>query len=251
MLRTIILDAYEESEKKEIANAIDYICSPKDNYGWSSAGLYCYWNYYTKEILYIGIAVDLTRRFKEHNGFYKRINPNMCKIYQINNYFKEYRKIGFSIVVQSALLQPIISSNRAQYKYTNSLLNLESGISDIKIQEGALIELYKNINNSYPSWNKINGSINGQNRSTMISPDIFKALANIYDDFLVAKSTLRELTTKPMLIAYEIWLHGYRMLSAFYGKEKAIIFMIENIPNTNEIIYQMEKDNYFSKKAQI
>lgn len=43
------------------ANAIDDLCSPKDNYGWASAGIYCFW-------VYIGLAGDLAERFKQHNG---------------------------------------------------------------------------------------------------------------------------------------------------------------------------------------
>lgn len=72
MLRTIIIDFYKEKDKTKIADALNTLCSPNDNYGWASVGIYCYWDYDTKEILYIGLAVDLTVRFKQHNEFYPR-----------------------------------------------------------------------------------------------------------------------------------------------------------------------------------
>ncbi|WP_149096184.1 hypothetical protein [Paenibacillus terrae] len=71
MFGTIIIDAYTENDAEEIAFALDDLCSANDSYGWASSGIYCYWNYYTKEPYYIGLAVDLTERFKQHNGLIK------------------------------------------------------------------------------------------------------------------------------------------------------------------------------------
>lgn len=42
MFGTVIIDAYRKEEAMEMANAIDDLCSPKDNYGWASAGIYCF-----------------------------------------------------------------------------------------------------------------------------------------------------------------------------------------------------------------
>ena len=54
MFGTIIMDSYVADEAKTIANNLDIICSPMNNMGWASAGIYSFWNYYTKEVLYIG-----------------------------------------------------------------------------------------------------------------------------------------------------------------------------------------------------
>ena len=116
MLRTIILDAYKENEKGKIAHALNELCSPRDNYGWASAGIYCYWNYYTHETYYIGLAVDLAERFKQHNGFYPKIDTKTCKKKEIDNYFRSEEKLGFSIIVQSPLSQPITSKLKDEYK---------------------------------------------------------------------------------------------------------------------------------------
>lgn len=68
MFETVIIDAYRKEEALEIANAINDLCSPADNYGWASAGIYCFWDYYAEAVLYIGLAGDLAERFKQHNG---------------------------------------------------------------------------------------------------------------------------------------------------------------------------------------
>ena len=49
---TIILDAYTNDELNNMAEYIEEICSPLDTVGWASAGIYSFWNYETKEILY-------------------------------------------------------------------------------------------------------------------------------------------------------------------------------------------------------
>lgn len=45
MFGTVIIDAYRKEEILEMANAIDDLCSPTDNCGWASAGIYCFWDY--------------------------------------------------------------------------------------------------------------------------------------------------------------------------------------------------------------
>lgn len=87
MFGTIILDAYCLDETKSMAEFIDEICSPLDTVGWASAGIYSFWNYDTRELLYIGLASDLYVRFKQHNGLLP-IDDNACKYQQIQDYFK-------------------------------------------------------------------------------------------------------------------------------------------------------------------
>lgn len=50
MFGTVIVDAYKKSETTEIATAIDDLCCPTDNYGWASAGIYCFWDYNTHKV---------------------------------------------------------------------------------------------------------------------------------------------------------------------------------------------------------
>ena len=64
MLATIILDAFAKPEFEEIAAALDEICSPHDHYAFSSAAIYSFWSVPKREILYIGLAKDVARRFR-------------------------------------------------------------------------------------------------------------------------------------------------------------------------------------------
>ena len=82
MFGTVIIDAYTKDETEALAYAIDDICCPSDNYGWASAGIYCFWDYNTHEVLYIGLASDLYERFRQHNGLLPMQNEG-CKYKQI------------------------------------------------------------------------------------------------------------------------------------------------------------------------
>jgi hypothetical protein len=76
---------------------------------WTYTGIYCFWDYCTNEILYLGLASDLLERFKQHNDLIK-CNPNSCKSKQITGYFQEKKKLGYSMMLQSSLIQPITKS---------------------------------------------------------------------------------------------------------------------------------------------
>jgi len=187
-----------ESEKMEIAKSLEDICSSKDNYGWASAGIYSYWDCDTKEILYVGLTVDLTKRFKQHNGFYKSIDKNTCKVKEIDNYFQTKPKLGFSIIVQSPLSQPIISLNKKHYKVFETLgipvndYSGEEGRENIKLQEGTLLEVFRNLKGDFPSWNKMNGSVSGQKRAGNIKLETFKVMTNNEPHYLIKVSHIHK-----------------------------------------------------------
>lgn len=150
MFGTIIMDSYVADEAKTIANNLDIICSPMNNMGWASAGIYFFWNYYTKEVLYIGLASDLCIRFKQHNGLYSTTKIGN-KNKQINKYFSIYDRLGYSILVQSPLSQPIVNRNASIYrKFLGISKDIaipnyagEEGLDFIREAEGQLIESYR------------------------------------------------------------------------------------------------------------
>lgn len=53
---TLVVDAYKEDEKEVIYKALDKVANKKDYYSFDSYGIYFFWDYYTKEILYIGLS---------------------------------------------------------------------------------------------------------------------------------------------------------------------------------------------------
>ena len=167
MLSTVIVDAYSSHEKNEMAAALEEICSPNDPYGWSSASVYSFWNPSNREIMYIGLAIDLPQRFRQHNGLLPAPKSG-CKVEQIQKYFKTNEKLGFSIWVQSPLSQPVCRRVLEQYDIDPDLVEaetrelLDQGREEIQLFEGLLLESFRVQNGRLPKWNSIGGSIAGQ-----------------------------------------------------------------------------------------
>lgn len=221
MFGTIILDAYKKEEVHSFSEIIEEICSPLDTVGWASAGIYSFWNYDSKEILYIGLASDLYIRFKQHNGLLPIAN-NACKYEQIQEYFQTHERLGYTILVQSTLSQPIVHRNEKMYR---DFLNVPKGISvenyageegleNIRRAEGQLIEAYKMVVGDIPPWNKIGGDIQGRKAATEGNfLQIVKAFSEgNTKNYLVSRSSLRELAENPTYEWFELQLHGLRML---------------------------------------
>lgn len=206
MFGTIIMDSYKSDEVELMSQYIDDLCSPMDLYGWASAGIYSFWDYYTKEILYIGLASDLYVRFRQHNGLLP-ISENACKFKQIRSYFSLHERLGYSILVQSPLSQPIVHRNKEQYQ---DFLNIpqgspipnyagEEGLEHIRQAEGQLIESYKQIVGSVPPWNKIGGDVFSRKYATRSNYlHVVRAFSNgTPDNYLVSRATIRELSENP------------------------------------------------------
>ncbi|NDP28636.1 MAG: hypothetical protein GZ087_14625 [Flavobacterium sp.] len=255
MLRTIILQPYKKCERKKVVKALDELCSPEDNYGWASAGIYVYWDYYTNDVLYVGLAVDLTERFKQHNGFYPEIDKRTCKYEQIEKYFSDNEKLGFSIIVQSPLSQPVTSKLKKKYKeFTEQFSPIENyigneGTEAIKYQEGLLIESFRINNGCIPKWNKMNGSIVGQNSVKPINFEALKVISNQTDNFLLAKSSLLEIAENPTFERFENFMHGVRIIAPVYGQKRAIEFLRSQ--SLIDTYGQMIEAGYLNKKLDI
>ena len=234
MFGTVIIDAYRENEKQQMADAIDDLCCPNDNYGWASAGIYCFWDYYTHEVLYIGLAGDLAERFMQHNGLLHVESGSKEK--QINEYFKSHELLGYSIFVQSPLSQPLVHRNKNQYEKFAKQINApvqdllcEQGKNDIHRVEGILIEAYRGKHGDFPRWNRIGGDIEGQNRVLPNNYNIVNAFAHPEE--------------------YEAnYLHAVRMYMFMFGMDytEAFEFTNKNDPfHSIDRIYEMK---YFDKK---
>ncbi len=255
MFGTVIIDAYRKEETMEMANAIDDLCSPKDNYGWASAGIYCFWDYYAEAILYIGLAGDLSERFKQHNGILPLAEGSKEK--QIDEYFLKNERLGYTIFVQSPLSQPLVHRNRKIYeafaKQNNSpvedMLN-KQGRDDIKIVEGILIESFRRKYGCFPPWNGIGGSAIGQKSVRENNINIVKSFCqpdNYYLNPIVSRSTIRELSKNAEFEWFESYLHAVRMYILMFGMEyqDALAFVRKNdVYNTYE---QMKKSGYLEK----
>jgi hypothetical protein len=260
MLATLIRDAYEQKDADAVAKAIDELCSPTDNLGWASAGVYIFWDFETREILYVGLAVDLAQRFRQHSGLIS-CKPNGCKVDQIKAYFQKKKMLGYSIFVQSPLDQPLIA------KLIKTLgdidiedikdLPSELGRDAIKFLEGNLIEAQVIKDAARPPWNKISGAKEGKANA---KPGHHKLtlLAAKGDDSMVARATLRELAADMQFQSYEENLHAARLWQLILAKDGRPVSLSQGIQQViktdrfdlkDALFKEMEAAGYFSRKA--
>lgn len=244
MFGTVIIDAYKANEANQIAEALDDLCNPTDNHGWASAGVYSFWNYYTKELYYIGYTADLYERFLNHNGMFP-VDDGCSKKNNIDGYFKKYNKLGYSIFVQSPLAQPIVYRNREKYK---GYRIKDEGLENIKIVEGALIEAYRKVHGGLLAWNKVGGSIDGQITSELGNYSIIKSFTDLGSNPLVSRYSLRELLDNPTFVRYESFLHGARMLMLSEGFSFNEALNVKKEFSIIDTYAEMVNAGYFNKK---
>ncbi|OME75979.1 hypothetical protein BK120_30200 [Paenibacillus sp. FSL A5-0031] len=256
MFGTIILDAYRRDEMNQIAYALDDLCSATDSYGWASSGIYSYWNYYTNELLYIGLAVDLTERFKQHNGLIA-VDPSSCKYEKIQDYFQSNEKLGFSIFVQSPLSQAVTRNNIYNwFGYDPNEFSIRDFTQDrfrkeLKIIEGILIETYRMKKGILPPWNAVAGNVAGQKRAKKESYEIIKFLTSFEPSPYTAKYSLRELSNDPIIEGHENFLHAVRILSLNSGMPFEMALKMILLSDSLGIYQQLIDSSYFSKKLVI
>lgn len=251
---TFIFDAYTVNEKWIIADALEEICSSTDSYGWASTGIYSFWEYPSKNLLYIGKSVDLPNRFRQHNGLIPSETSDNKKD-EIDKYFKSARKLGFSIFVQSSLSQSYTSRNRRFLNQFELYDEIDSSSrADISIVEGNFLEAFRTITGEYPSWNNIGGMVLP---SELVYQEIYNYLLDPLSGKimgnLVSMSSIRELSESSLFTEFEIQLHGVRMLMLHLGMEfeHAIIHLKSNFPGFSLTLTLMEEFNYLNKHLEI
>ncbi|GAA0286763.1 hypothetical protein GCM10009540_02480 [Streptomyces turgidiscabies] len=217
MLGTMIRDTYTKEGARDIRDALDDIASPRDNYGFSSVGVYCYFDPESSDVLYVGLARDLTQRFCHHNGLISA-KPTTCKVREINAWFAEHERMGFAVFVQSPFEQVATARNgrrkKAQAAIRMALGELDeddlSGLQHATTMEGILIESYRAKYGSIPPWNKMNASIAGQGLATQSGYNLLDIMTGKVDSLIMARRTIRELSGDPTSLEFENLLHGGR-----------------------------------------
>lgn len=265
MLATVIIDTYSAKETELIAEALEEVASTKDHYGWSSSGVYCFWNPSTRKILYIGLAVDLPTRFGQHNGLLD-CPPNCCKREKIDAFFQENSQLGYSLLVQSNLSQAACSrwekanpgkleSLCKRYELMDreeakQLLNADVE-QEIRTYEGALIEAVETNTGAIPPWNKIKGAdIRFTEEHIKTASYLLKSFTVAHDgmDPLAAHVRLRDLLTNAMFQGYEELWHGTRLLMlGGWPFEEAI----KKTPDPLGYFGKMKSEGYLERQVKI
>ena len=210
---------YGNDERTEMRDAIDDIASPLDSFGFASAGVYVFFDTIKFEVLYIGLARDLAQRFAQHNGL-ASMPASGCKRVQLEEWFKRRKSLGYAIFVQSCIDQVAVSRqagtmNAEYYDEEDDVFWSydESGLEDIKANEGVLIAAYLQRHGKLPPWNKIGGATYSRERA---NPAIYAQLdlaTGLVDSLLLARKTIRKLSSDPTAMAYEEALHAGRQWS--------------------------------------
>lgn len=288
MLATIILDTFKRDEALAIAAALDEICSPDDTYAFSSACIYAFWNVPKQEILYIGLAKDVARRFRQHTGLVQ-CEDNCCKRKQIESYFSSNERIGYSVIVQSSLCQPttkedeeVIAAAIGDDPFNCDVSDIFDAEENIAMAEGMLLELHNQLGDRLPSWNKIGGAQRGRRHLSffeyfphlksmqgelsgkseqeieeeLAAESPYDLLLNVEGSALSelnARSTLREIANDPTACEHELLLHGVRMLYAtrFVSFEQAIGIQEKQNSFAGPRFEEMKKDGYWNKKVNL
>lgn len=182
-----------------------------------------------------------------------------CKVKEIEEYFSSHNRLGYSILAQSPLSQPIVHRNVANYRKLFQISKDvpipnyagEEGLVFIKQAEGQLIESYKQVIGDIPPWNKIGGD--KFSRKYASESNYLYVIRAFSEDntqnYLVSKSMLRELTANATYEWFEMQLHSIRvlMLSAGMSFEEAVIMQLKMNPYFVEQWKRIVDSKYLEK----
>lgn len=228
-LATIILNHYTVGSTGELADAIEDVCSPADNLGFASSGIYTFWNVTTHEILYIGLAVDLGLRFKQHNGL-AGCPDNSSKREQIAAHFAANEKLGYTVLVQSPMSQAMCAGREKAIPGELELAVEEFGYLDaeevrevintplvngLRWVEGALIRGFEREYGRRPAWNRNSGAqIEYSEEDLAKVGAMLRAVIFLKSDYLYQTShcSMVELSASAAHVTFECFLHGVRLL---------------------------------------
>jgi hypothetical protein len=223
-LATVIRDVYCSDERREMRAALRSLL-PTSGKNWHPSGVYCFWDPDTRDVLYVGLAKNIERRFAQHNGL-SGASAKGNKRTRIEEWFEDHARLGYSIVVQSAavvLLEEV---------------GLDTPTEIIAIGEGQLIEAHFQRFGFRPPWNVMGGSTYGQTWAGPLSAGYFLLLTGRMDGLLVARRTLRQLATEADSVDREMTLHGARMhalhehgLTGGVGDDEIITALTELLRN--------------------
>lgn len=234
MFGTVLWDVYRENEANDLHAAIEDIASAKDNYGWSSTGVYAFYDPtasakggIASPLQYLGLATDLPARFAQHNGIV-RTRPGSSKKQNIRAWFEVHEILGYSAFVQSPLHQAHVARFKSEFKDTTVVDWTENFEYDrdsrnaITLLEGQLIQTSVTDRGILPPWNRIGGSRDGQMLAEGGSGTaLLSLMVGSYDSLFVARRSIRELSSDVRACEYEFdLLHPARMQAILYAGDE-------------------------------
>lgn len=200
-----------------VRSAIDAIASPLNYGGFASNGVYVFFDPSSHDILYIGLARDLSERFAQHHGLVS-MDPKSCKVALIREWFATHALLGYAICVQSPFSQVGVGRQRgtpsAEYYDEESGAFWgypDDGLDQIADVEGQLIAAYKTRHRRLPPWNVISGRLGSGNQPTASSYGHLELASGRIDSLLLSRRTIRELAEDREALLDEETMHLGRM----------------------------------------
>lgn len=246
MLSTFINEQYSADDAADLAIALDELFTPCNENGWASSGIYCFWDPKTFEIFYIGLALDLSQRFRQHNGMIK-LPESACKKVEITDWFKTHKKLGYSVLVQSSLDQASCKRFNIRFDLTKEEIEKQygeliiAGHTAIVSAEGLLIEVHKKAKGRLPLWNKVGGSILGGKMATANDRNLLKYLSGELDHWMISRKSIMQLYKNTTFEKWENYLHAVRAHAIFLKSfNKAWL----HFPDQGNIKSEILKNNY-------
>jgi hypothetical protein len=211
MWGTFVLDAYGWEQRRAMQEALEEIASPRDTYGFASGGIYCFWDVNTREVLYIGKAVDLPDRFATHNGLSG--NRRGSKYDKVQAHFATADTLGLSIMVRSASSQTNVARLRHQLETDFGPMDDEVWESrvdrpaeaeeEIADAEGIGLRSHRLGNDRLPPWNRIEGRVNAWGAAMTRADSTSDLMTGTVDSLLQSRRTITELAADPTAAQYE------------------------------------------------
>ncbi|HEV3002262.1 MAG TPA: hypothetical protein VGW75_16080 [Solirubrobacteraceae bacterium] len=189
-------------ERAEVRDALKVIVAPNQP-DWSPAGVYCYWDRESHEILYLGLTGDLPGRFAQHNGLVKHPESGNKWKY-IEPHLETRGRIGFSVVLQGKAI-----SLMEQLSDIDATLGWQRK-QVLAVGEGQLIESHRLAYGASPPWNTDPGSRLGRQWATKADA-LLDLLAARRESLFAARVPIRRLATDLGARFKEGVIHASRM----------------------------------------
>lgn len=218
MWGTFVLDAYVNSERERMASALEAICSSRDDYGFASGGVYCFWALDTRRPLYIGRAVDLPDRFRLHNGL-RGSGTTGTKLAQIDAFFgdtTDEKPLGYSMLVRSPASQSSVARRRRDLRKLEGWVDDPDSIdSDVEYEiaeaEAVAIRSHWLAYGALPPWNRIHGQATPWSSSMRRADHSGELFCGMSDSLLQARESIMRLAEHEAWLEYEMDLHVARI----------------------------------------
>jgi hypothetical protein len=210
VLCTVIWEAYASGEREQVCTALEDLL-PNDDPDWSRNGLYVYWDPESKDMLHVGLASNLPKRFAQHNGLVPHSGGN--KRAQIDAWFETHEHLGFTIMIQAGAVALLDHLNQVSVTMGAKTKDIIAGA------EGQLIQLHRLERGSWPAWNGVGGAVRGQEWAAEAGRSLIRVLTSETDSLFVARRSLRDLVADPAARRFEAAIHAGRMRAVLEAHE--------------------------------